>query len=72
MNGQHDIDKFLRLAEKNMQPSKLDYWRVQADKLAIESGKEMVVVKVGETFQVWPKSVCKSGWEYCTEVCDES
>jgi hypothetical protein len=66
MNDQQAILDFQRLADKVTAPSKLEYWSGKADELAVKTGKVMVVVRIGESYQVWNKSVCKSGWEYET------
>jgi hypothetical protein len=66
MNDQQAIQDFQRLADKLTKPSKLQHWSNKADELAIKTGRPMVVVRSGESYQVWNKSVCKGGWEYCT------
>jgi hypothetical protein len=66
MNNQQAILDFNRLADKLTKPSKMEYWSCKADELAIKSGRPMVVVRMGDSYQVWNKSVCKIGWEYCT------
>jgi hypothetical protein len=70
MNDQQAILDFQRLADKLTTPSKLDYWSGKADELAIQSGKQMVVVRSGDIYQVWNRSVCKSEGEYCTGSVD--
>lgn len=70
MNNQQDIDKFLRLAEKNMPNQSFEYAKETARRFALRYGKPYVVIK-GSGWQVWSKEMCEKlgrDWEYCAEV----
>ena len=51
------------------EPSKLDYWKDRANKLASKSGKLQVVVDYGNgSCQVWPKTLVSKNWNIVYEA----
>ena len=53
-----------RKQAKDIQQSKLDYWKDRANTLALKSGKVAVVVDCGnDSFQVWLKAVADE-WKH--------
>ena len=66
-----EVNDYINLAEKTSElpkdklTAKQEYWRGQADQLALKANKPMVVVNNGGSCQVWNKSVAdKCGAEY--------
>jgi len=57
--------------EKPKKSQKQQYWEDRADKLALLTGKQIVVIEQDKDhYQCWNKSIadhCKSDYVYCTK-----
>ena len=76
MSEQQAIEKYIAMGERlSNSTSKSQYWHDRADELAVKCKASMAVVKVGDHYQVWNKSIadkCGADCDYIAEYKEDN
>lgn len=78
MTEQQAIERYKALGDRLSAPnvtSKSQYWQDRADELALKCKASLAVVRIGDHYQVWNKTIadkCGADYEYIAEYKEDN